>query len=324
MPLVRIVRDWVGGNIFRALPASGEIDGVQFTEDDVSECDYLVVINRTPRAIRTRVPPENVWLLIQEPAAEGKDFVWEGHERFARVFTHFPLDDSPLYTTSPPATSWQVNRTYEGILAEPMPAKTDLVSAIASDLQIWPGHRARLAFIDLLRREPVIRDHVYGRGSRYIEDKWDALAPYRYSVAIENSSSPDYWTEKLADCFVSWTVPLYFGCTNIDDYFPKDSYIWLPIDRPDEALSILRSLRSDDGDWESRLDALNEARELSIHRYSLYEHISRLVLEHEATAKISAPAPVVLPNREASIGYRIRRRWRLLTGKHGEVPSRHG
>jgi hypothetical protein len=31
---------------------------------------------------------------------------------------------------------------------------------------------------------------LYGRGFCSIEDKWDGLAPYRYSLAIENFSGP--------------------------------------------------------------------------------------------------------------------------------------
>ena len=72
MPLVRIVRDWVGDDLVRVLPAGSEVNGVRFTEEDIAECDYLLVINRTTRTVRTRVPPENVWLLVHEPAAPGK------------------------------------------------------------------------------------------------------------------------------------------------------------------------------------------------------------------------------------------------------------
>ena len=40
-----------------------------------------------------------------------------------------------------------------------------------------------------------------------------------FSVAVENSSVPNYFTEKLIDCIAVGSVPLYWGCTNIGDFF---------------------------------------------------------------------------------------------------------
>ena len=43
-----------------------------------------------------------------------------------------------------------------------------------------------------------------------------------FHIAIENTSIKDYFSEKLLDCFQSKTVPIYYGCTNIGDYFNTD------------------------------------------------------------------------------------------------------
>ncbi len=47
--------------------------------------------------------------------------------------------------------------------------------------------------------------------------KW--LFNSQYHIAIENTQQQDYFTEKVLDCFVSKTVPIYLGCPNIGDYF---------------------------------------------------------------------------------------------------------
>ena len=60
------------------------------------------------------------------------------------------------------------------------------------------GHRYRLEFLRRLR-EHIDLD-LYGRGFAPIEDKWQALAPYRYSIAFENAAAPYYFTEKIMDC----------------------------------------------------------------------------------------------------------------------------
>jgi hypothetical protein len=40
-----------------------------------------------------------------------------------------------------------------------------------------------------------------------------------FHIAIESHSIKNYFSEKLLDCFQSKTVPIYWGCTNIGDFF---------------------------------------------------------------------------------------------------------
>jgi hypothetical protein len=40
-----------------------------------------------------------------------------------------------------------------------------------------------------------------------------------FHIAIENTSINNYFTEKIIDCFQTRTVPIYYGCNNIDEYF---------------------------------------------------------------------------------------------------------
>ncbi|OGB33306.1 MAG: hypothetical protein A3F78_16560 [Burkholderiales bacterium RIFCSPLOWO2_12_FULL_61_40] len=135
-----------------------------------------------------------------------------------------------------------------------------------------------MAFMERLRQSQLNVD-IFGRGIRFIGDKWDGLAPYRYALAIENSSSRDYWTEKVADCFLAWTVPIYYGCTNLEDYFPPGAFVRIDINEPDKAIEIISSLMSDD-DWRRRLPALNEARQLVLDRYQFFPLMCDLVDRH--------------------------------------------
>ncbi len=44
----------------------------------------------------------------------------------------------------------------------------------------------------------------------------------KFNIACENQIMTNMFTEKLLDCFKTYTVPLYYGCTNIEKYFnPK-------------------------------------------------------------------------------------------------------
>ena len=107
---------------------------------------------------------------------------------------------------------------------------------------------------------------LFGKGINYISDKMDGLLPYRYSLAIENASIPYYFTEKINDCFLTWTVPLYYGCRNIAKFFPSKSYIPIDINDTPAAIKKIRDVIEND-DWNSRLDAIQEARELVLNKY---------------------------------------------------------
>jgi len=194
------------------------------------------------------------------------------------VFTHLDIDDSRV-STAPPVLDWWVGKSYDELHNTDVPEKTKALSAIASTKDWITGHRMRGEFVERAAREFADMD-LYGRGRELeIDDKWDGLAPYRYSLAIENTSKNNYWTEKISDCFLSYTVPFYFGATNISQYFPEDSYIWLPIDDPERAVSIIRESLSHD-EWEKRLPAVKEARRKVLEDYSLYAQVSRLINEN--------------------------------------------
>ena len=66
---------------------------------------------------------------------------------------------------------------------------------------------------------------LYGRGFNEVKYKEEALADYMFSVAIENADN--WFTEKLLDCFLTGTVPIYYGTPNIGKWFNTDGMIFL-------------------------------------------------------------------------------------------------
>ena len=55
--------------------------------------------------------------------------------------------------------------------------------------------------------------------------KQKGLADYEFSIAIENSFEDSYVTEKLFDCYLYNTVPLYCGTETADNFYDKSSFI---------------------------------------------------------------------------------------------------
>jgi len=145
---------------------------------------------------------------------------------------------------------------------------------------------------------------LYGRAVHFIEDKWDGLATYRYSIAAENTSWPDYWTEKIADCFLTWTVPFYYGCENLEKYFPADSFIRIDLDKPEKAIRIIKQYLRED-DWSRRLPALEEARRRVLYEYQIFPVLTK-ILNAEAIIE-QAKIERIVPAYRRSALTKIRR-----------------
>ena len=62
----------------------------------------------------------------------------------------------------------------------------------------------------------------------------------QFTIAIENSRQAHYFSEKLIDCFIALTVPIYIGCPNVTDYF--DVRGMLIAKDPDDAVRITNTL----------------------------------------------------------------------------------
>lgn len=98
--------------------------------------------------------------------------------------------------------------------------KSKLCSLIASSKRELPGHRLRheiarsYNFIDL-----------YGEAYKKIDDKSEALSDYAFSIVIENVSISGYFTEKLIDCLLTRTIPIYYGDPKIEIIFEKNGIL---------------------------------------------------------------------------------------------------
>jgi hypothetical protein len=275
MTLVRIVKNWDWPDLMRQTPGRRGIwDEIQFTVDPVDECDFLLILNSNmSKEVRIKCARENIWALMQEPYVKGfTDWMVESHEYFFRVYSHHTPSGDSKYMVSHPAVPWHINRSFDELVDVDMPAKPKVISWIVGNAMDIPGHFKRHAFLRFIQKEKSLDIDLYGRAILYINDKWDGLAPYKYSLAIENSLCPDYWTEKLADCFLTWTVPLYYGCPNLQAYFPEESFIRIDISQPRTCVEHIQRIIMNDN-WEKRLPALKRARQLILSKYQLFPHL---------------------------------------------------
>ena len=165
---------------------------------------------------------------------------------------------------------------YDELKATPPPPKPRAVSTVASPKrQRHTVHHARYAFTQRLQAAlPELE--VYGRGIRPMADKAEALDPFRCHVAVENHICAHHWTEKLADPFLGFCLPLYCGCPNAADYFPPESFVPIDIADFDGALATIRAALAPEA-YAKRLPAIAEARRRVLDEYNFFAVIERII-----------------------------------------------
>lgn len=312
MVIVRLVRNWKWPDLMQQTPGhTGKWGDIQFTEEPVEACDYLVILNNLEEDLESLpCPRENVWRIVQEPPTEIFK-PWHVNPLYStRTFTCDPGLSQPQYIRSHPMVPWHVNRDYEYLAAAPIPKKTKLLSWITSTKTFLGGHKRRMRFLEAIsgkiaeldvlgtrvihitkpEAKKKIADKQRELGFKFVEDKWAGLAPYTYSLAIENHSGPDYWTEKIADCFLTWTIPIYYGCTNLEDYFPPESFIRIDIENPEQALAEVKRIIKEDNP-EARLPALEKARDLVLNTYQLFPYMAGYIRSLPRADAAVSPSP---------------------------------
>ena len=102
-------------------------------------------------------------------------------------------------------------------------------SMVLSDKKYLKGHKIRH---EIFKSYSGI--DYYGRGTNNpIEYKETSLKDYYFSIAMENATYSNMFTEKLTDCFMTGTIPIYYGIPNIGEFFNLDGIILM-----DENLDI--------------------------------------------------------------------------------------
>ena len=156
----------------------------------------------------------------------------------------------------------------------------DLRSSLGGYLVYGP-YKDIFSDIDLYGRICNVPDLVehplkQAKGAFLPEDKFKAFRDYDYSIVIENSSIKNYFTEKLFDCFLERTVPLYWGCPNILDYFPEESLIVLTtedLSSPQRMAEIVKNLKKPN---ETTMKAVEEARRLILDEHNMWELLHQI------------------------------------------------
>lgn len=135
--------------------------------------------------------------------------------------------------------------------------KSKLISMIASNKQMTEGHRYRHQIINKLHNKHKF--DLWGSGYKYFTNKNEPLKDYYFTISVMNSKVDNFFTEVLVDNFRLGTVPIFWGCPNISDYFDtKGMYIFNTIEELDNILDNITIQ-----DYNNKLDFIQNNLTLS-------------------------------------------------------------
>lgn len=292
-----------------------------FINTPLSSCDAWIILEDLMGPQTTRCPAENVLLVAMEHH-EIRNYPSVFTDQFSSVLTCHQSIAHPRKQIGQLGFIWHAGvcrsnnfaaLTYDDFKKMSYPTKPKLLATVCSDKRMTPGHKSRLDFVNALRKRLATQVDVFGKTFASLDDKWDAIHPYTYQLVIENGQVNDWWTEKLADAYLGYSFPIYWGCPNLEKYFPEESFIRLDVTDMEDGLDKVDSIIHS-GMTKVRVDAMNEARRRVLDQYNIFAMLDELV-----TKMGSGPTKRMTLRNEASFikhkNISLPRRLRGLVGK---------
>jgi len=195
--------------------------------------DFCVVLGNARPYDRFVAAPQNTLFIAGEPLSK-KLYPQAFYRQFGHVVDSHAKSRHPHLHVSALGLNWHVGLDrssnsyrygYDHLSALACPDKQNRIAVVCSNASKTEGQRQRLTLLEGLKQRLGDRLVHFGRGFEPVDDKMDAILPYRFQLVLENGVEQNYWTEKLADAYLGWAYPVYLGCPNVADYLPGEALL---------------------------------------------------------------------------------------------------
>jgi len=204
-----------------------------FNPESGGRADFSAVLGNARPYDRFMAAPQNTLFIAGEPLSK-KLYPQAFYRQFGHVVDSHAQSRHPHLHVSALGLNWHVgldrsSHRYrygnDHLAALACPEKQNRIAVVCSNASKTEGQRRRLALLEGLKQRLGDRLVHFGRGFEPIDDKMEAILPYRFQLVLENGVEPHYWTEKLADAYLGWAYPVYLGCPNVADYLPAEALL---------------------------------------------------------------------------------------------------
>jgi hypothetical protein len=208
--------------------------------------DYVQAKNHATRNLYIQVEPEAIYPVEAKIIRDAK------HYDFILTFNEEILRQCPNAVKYTYGTTWISPDDFGYV---DVTKKLFRMTSITGDKLMTAGHRFRhRIYYDQARIQSIPTIFYRSDKSRLptigaadnnpclpaaLSSKIQLFREEQYSLVIENSRQQNYFTEKLCDCLITKTIPVYYGCPNIADYFDTTGWVILEKDSADELVGKL-------------------------------------------------------------------------------------
>jgi hypothetical protein len=167
-----------------------------------------------------------LWCVEPNEVSRLRNHVINRYKEFDLILTWHKevLDTCPNAKLFPFGTSWilDFDLTKE---------KEYCVTSIVGGKKLTLNHIVRQELPTVINQVTSVPLHLFNSKNnpyngkptidRFIQnsDIKNELFYSQYHISIENVCQPNYFSEKLIDCFQTNTIPIYLGCPNIENFF---------------------------------------------------------------------------------------------------------
>lgn len=123
-------------------------------------------------------------------------------------------------------------------------------------------HKGELGNVNISREQAGMGLHTTGK---------EIIRDYKYSLEFDNGLTTNYFSERFYDALFMWTMPVYWGSSNVHQFIPENAFRYVDLDNPSEVDRIIKLAESDFA--EKHIEDMSRARDLLLNKYQIWPYI---------------------------------------------------
>lgn len=274
-------RDWIK-RISKQSPSGTRWNNIELVED-AAKADFAIILDGASGVKREEVDrfKEIPKIFLQREPEQVQGPLKLNKDKFVKFIT---------YDTHATYCDWWLDYDYSYLLNlkyEDVKKTKQNPACIISSKTFTNGQAKRIKFLQQIQNKIDI--DFYGRPD--LKDLFDRyLAPpehtsktskrdksilfeHHTSFALENGSRKNFLT-RLSEELLCWTMPIYWGCPNIEDLFPEHSYRYVNIEGEFSIEELEYLIRKPE---DKEIKAMAEARDLILNKYNFFPYIESIL-----------------------------------------------
>lgn len=240
-----------------------EIDWFYFVNNQNIEKDDIVIVMDYPKGSSLNIINSPLILWQSEPY-NIYDFPIKYIEKFDYLITSFYKKDDTKVTyinwwiTFCAFQTFLINEKYEDLILDNVKSKN--ISLITSNITVTSEHIKRVKFVKFLKKRQNFIDILWFNHKIYL---YDWFKDYKYTIVLENTIQENHFTEKIVDALKCWCFVFYHWCSNIHNYFDKNSVIKININNMQWALDMIK-FHINNNSYGKNIESIKKNKEIAL------------------------------------------------------------